>query len=193
MEMFGNIVFDKIGTSLIDALDVRDDLRKPLNDGDRKDMKEGVLYPYYGANGQMDAINQYIINGDAICIAEDCGSYGPGEQTSYIIKSKSWVNNHAHVLLCKKNCNITYANNYLNMVDLRSYVSGTTWQKLTKSQQEKIKFLIPGMDLQNKFEQLYQHLDKSKFAIKEAMENVLKIKIRKKEYLCRMILKNRQK
>ena len=175
VEMFGDVDFNNIDTKIIDALDIRDDLRRPLNDGDRKDMKEGVLYPYYGATGKMDEINQYIIDGEALCIAEDCGSYGPGKQTSYIIKGKSWVNNHAHVLVCKQNCNIIYANNYLNIVDLGSYVSGTTRQKLTKSQLGKIKFLIPSIDLQNEFAEFYKHLDKSKFAIKEAIESLNKI------------------
>lgn len=61
------------------AFTIRDDLRKPINDAVRSEMHTGQLYPYYGANGQVDSINDYLMDCDAICLAEDCGAYGAGE------------------------------------------------------------------------------------------------------------------
>ena len=49
---------------------------------------------------------------NAICLAEDCGAYGAGEHTSYIVSGKCWVNNHAHVLIPKECCDIEFAERY---------------------------------------------------------------------------------
>lgn len=71
--------------------------------------------------------------------------------------------------------------------------TGATIKHLNQNKLENFEIILPEITKQQEFAEFYKHLDKSKFAIKEAMENVLKIKICKKEYLCRMILKNRQK
>ena len=42
------------------AFTIRDDLRKPINDAVRSEMHTGQLYPYYGANGQVDSINDWV-------------------------------------------------------------------------------------------------------------------------------------
>lgn len=151
IELFGDPNFTEKNAKLVDALEIRDDLRKPLNDGERKSMKDGELYPYYGANGKVDEINNYLINCEAICIAEDCGSYGYAEPTSYIIRGKCWVNNHAHVLIPKECCDINYANVYLNLIDLTNEVNGTTRQKLTQGKLKELDFYLPDMALQKEF------------------------------------------
>ena len=87
---------------------VKDDCRKPINDGVRSSMKEGELYPYYGATGVVDYINEYITNEELLCIAEDCGNYKAGEDSSYIIEGKAWVNNHVHLVKTKECCDIKY-------------------------------------------------------------------------------------
>ena len=124
IEMFGEPSKSDEAVPLERAFEIRDDLRKPLNDVERSQMKEGQLYPYYGANGQVDTINDYMIDGQALCLAEDCGAYGAGDVTSYIIKGRSWVNNHAHVLFPRKK--------YMSMViyprssldNIRGHISG---------------------------------------------------------------------
>ena len=86
-----------------------DNLRKPLNNKQRKQISHKKLYPYYGANNIMDYIDEYIFDEEIICIAEDGGSWGFGEKCSYIVNEKCWVNNHAHVLKAKDhNLNLIY-------------------------------------------------------------------------------------
>ena len=43
--------------------------RKALNNVERNKKKEGKLYPYYGANGVVDYINEYMIEDEVLCIA----------------------------------------------------------------------------------------------------------------------------
>ena len=98
IEMFGDPNNNANTVSFETAFTIRDDLRKPINDSVRSEMHENAMYPYYGANGQVDTINQYLMDCTALCLAEDCGAYGAGEASSYIVSGKCWVNNHAHVI-----------------------------------------------------------------------------------------------
>ena len=160
--MFGNPNDTQTEFVVTDALEIRDDLRKPLNDGVRSTMYEGTLYPYYGANGKVDEINQYLMDCDAICLAEDCGSYGAGEPSSYIVSGKVWVNNHAHILIPKTNCNIRFANEYFRLLDITQYISGTTRAKLTQGQLKILPMMIPDIEKQEAFCALIEQFDKSK-------------------------------
>lgn len=105
IEWFGNAIQS---VPLEDVVEILDNKRKPLNDSQRSGMKSGQLYPYYGATGVVDYVNAFLTDEDLICLAEDCGAYGPGEQSSYIIEGKAWVNNHAHVLRAKDNVILKY-------------------------------------------------------------------------------------
>jgi type I restriction enzyme S subunit len=140
---------------------VKDDCRKPINDGVRGSMKEGELYPYYGATGVVDYINDYITDEELLCIAEDCGNYKAGEDSSYIINGKAWVNNHAHLVKAKECCDIKYLHQYLKISDLMPYVSGTTRLKLTQKKMKEIPVLLPSIELQNKFVSIAEQADKS--------------------------------
>ena len=170
IEMFGNPNDTQTEFVVTDALEIRDDLRKPLNDGVRSTMYEGTLYPYYGANGKVDEINQYLMDCDAICLAEDCGSYGAGEPSSYIVSGKVWVNNHAHILIPKANCNIRFANEYFRLLDITQYISGTTRAKLTQGQLKILPMMIPDIEKQEAFCALIEQFDKSKFVLQETLK-----------------------
>lgn len=135
-----------------------DNKRKPLNDNERKALKGKNLYPYCGANGILDYIDEYIFDQEILCIAEDGGSWGYKENCCYLMNEPCWVNNHAHVLVPKNNVNIKYLYYYLNYVDLNKYITGTTRGKLTKSALEKIQVLLPSLADQNKIVDL---LDKA--------------------------------
>lgn len=164
IEMFGDPKNSDDAVSFETAFTIRDDLRKPINDAVRSEMHTGQLYPYYGANGQVDSINEYLMDCDAICLAEDCGAYGAGEHTSYIVSGKCWVNNHAHVLIPKECCDIEFANVYFRILDMTEYVNGTTRLKLTQAKMKMLPMILPSLDEQREFASFVQQSDKSKFA-----------------------------
>ena len=154
---------------------VKDDCRKPINDGVRGSMKEGELYPYYGATGVVDYINDYITDEELLCIAEDCGNYKAGEDSSYIINGKAWVNNHAHLVKAKQCCEIKYLHQYLKITDLMPYVSGTTRLKLTQKKMKEIPVLLPSIELQNKFVSITEQADKSGFELRKSIKLIDKV------------------
>lgn len=163
--MFGEPKNSPDAVSFETAFTIRDDLRKPINDAVRSEMHTGQLYPYYGANGQVDSINDYLMDCDAICLAEDCGAYGAGEHTSYIVSGKCWVNNHAHVLIPKECCDIEFANVYFRILDMTEYVTGTTRLKLTQAKMKTLPMILPSLELQREFAAFVRQSDKSKFAV----------------------------
>ena len=165
IEMFGEPKNSPDVVNLETAFTIRDDLRRPINDAVRSEMHTGKLYPYYGANGKVDDINEFLMDCDAICLAEDCGSYGAGEPTSYIVNGKCWVNNHAHVLIPKENCDIEFANVYFRILDMTEYVTGTTRLKLTQAKMKTIPFVLPSMALQRQFAEFVRQSDKSKLLL----------------------------
>ena len=171
--MFGEHKNSPDAVSFETAFTIRDDLRKPINDAVRSEMHTGQLYPYYGANGQVDSINDYLMDCDAICLAEDCGAYGAGEHTSYIVSGKCWVNNHAHVLIPKECCDIEFANIYFRILDMTEYVTGTTRLKLTQAKMKTLPMILPSLELQREFAAFVRQSDKSKLLISRLEEFTL--------------------
>jgi len=172
VEMFGDPNESKNKVPFEKAFTIRDDLRKPINDSVRSKMHENATIPYYGANGQVDTINQYLMDCEAICLAEDCGAYGAGEESAYIIKGKSWVNNHAHVLIPNDCCDINYAHAYFRILDMSSYVSGSTRLKLTQGKMKEIPIVLPSLEAQKQFSDFVKQLDKSKSELQKSLEEL---------------------
>ena len=170
--MFGEPKNSPDAVSFETAFTIRDDLRKPINDAVRSEMHTGQLYPYYGANGQVDSINDYLMDCNAICLAEDCGAYGAGEHTSYIVSGKCWVNNHAHVLIPKECCDIEFANVYFRILDMTEYVTGTTRLKLTQAKMKTLPMILPSLELQREFAAFVRQSDKSKFELEQALSEL---------------------
>ena len=125
-----------------------DNRRKALNAVERGNKKTNPQYPYYGANGIVDFIDEYIFDEELLCIAEDGGNWRYKQNCSYIVNGKYWVNNHVHVLKPKKNVEIKYLMYYLNYTDLTSYITGTTRGKLTRTALDKIQINLPELGIQ---------------------------------------------
>lgn len=85
-----------------DAIEIFDNQRIPLSKMQRDKMKEGKLYPYYGAATIMDYVNDYIFDGYYILLGEDgTVSTNEGYPILQFVSGKFWVNNHAHIFHAK--------------------------------------------------------------------------------------------
>jgi type I restriction enzyme S subunit len=129
--------------TLEETTDCRDNLRVPLNDTQRLKMQGD--YPYCGANGILDYVNDYVIDDDIILIAEDGGyfdeySYRP---IAYRIVGKCWVNNHAHILKGKIGFNQNFIFYSLVHKNILRFLASGTRAKLNKSEMYKIEIDIP--------------------------------------------------
>lgn len=165
-----------------EVCDVLDNLRKPINSTERQNRifgkSKGELFPYYGATGQVGWIDSFLTNGNYILIGEDGAPFlDIYKDKAYKIKGKTWVNNHAHILKGKTEIIIDdFALYYLNSINYRKFVNGTTRLKLTKSSLVDIPFVIPPLHEQqaivSKIEELLSDLENGKQQLQTAQQQL---------------------
>jgi type I restriction enzyme M protein len=130
-----------------EIVEVLDKLRKPITKCDRTKGK----YPYYGATGIVDYVNDFIFDERLVLIGEDGAKWGAGEKTAFIAEGKYWVNNHAHVLRCNPDkIADTFLVELLNLSDLTRYITGVTVPKLNQEKLRSIKIPLPPLEVQEK-------------------------------------------
>ena len=139
--------------------DIHNTLRQPINSVERSNIK-GV-YPYCGANGIVDHINDYRFDGEYVLIAEDGGYWGKGENSSYIMTGKFWVNNHAHVVKAKPQISNNHFLCYmLNFINIEPFITGDARGKLSKSVLTKIPLPCPTLLEQKRIAETIRAIDK---------------------------------
>ena len=127
---------------LKDAADFLDHLRKPVSSSDRAKMK-GV-YPYYGASGIVDYVNDYIYDEPLILLGEDGENIlSRNLPLAFLVDGKIWVNNHAHVLRAKEGVNREYLCAFLESLDYTDLNSGTAQPKLNQEKCKNIQIYLP--------------------------------------------------
>ncbi|WP_196892144.1 restriction endonuclease subunit S [Aureivirga marina] len=135
-----------------------DNLRKPLKSSDRQNMQG--LFPYYGAQGIIDSINNYIFSGEYLLIAEDGENVKSRKyDIALIAKGQFWVNNHAHVILNNDKSNLVYLKYYINFMDIKPYVTGLAQPKLNKNALENLQISLPPLPEQQKIAEILSTVD----------------------------------
>ena len=158
---------------LEDVVDFLDDRRKPIKDSDRNNIKG--IYPYYGASGIIDYINDYIFDEELLLLGED-GANILSRSTQLVFKAtgKYWVNNHAHVLRPKENYNIDFLESCLENINYEPYNTGTAQPKLNQEVCRKINIKTPSLKEQVKIGETLSLLDK-KIELQTKKIEVLKL------------------
>lgn len=109
----------------------------------KKDRSNGI-YPYYGASGIVDYVNDYLFDEDLLCISEDGANLLMRTYPiAFPISGKVWVNNHAHVLRFKSMITQKYIEYYFNVLKLDEYITGAAQPKLTQKALNSIPIDIP--------------------------------------------------
>ncbi len=125
-----------------------DNRRVPLNKEQRSNMKGSI--PYWGANGVVDYVNDFIFDETIVLLAEDGGYFDEysSRPIANISHGKAWVNNHAHILTAKNNATNGWI--YFSLVhkNILGYVNGGTRAKLNKKDMLLIPILLPSVDEQ---------------------------------------------
>ena len=165
-----------------DVCDVLDNLRKPINSIERQQRNSGKskneLFPYYGATGQVGWIDSFITDDEYILVGEDGAPFlDLFKDKAYKIKGKSWVNNHAHILKGKEKIILDdFVLYYLNSINYREFVNGTTRLKLTKSSLVDIPFVLPPLPEQqaivSKIEEFFIELENGKQQLQTAQQQL---------------------
>ncbi|WP_445445431.1 restriction endonuclease subunit S [Citrobacter freundii] len=116
--------------------------RIPLSAMERAHKKGN--FPYYGASGIVDYIDNYIFDGSYILISED-GENLKSRKTPIAFEAtgKFWVNNHAHVLKAKKPHLTALIIQYFSQLELSPYLTGAAQPKLNKASLNLIPLYLP--------------------------------------------------
>ena len=165
-----------------EVCEVLDNKRKPISKKDRVSGK----YPYYGANGVQDYVNNYIFDGQFILMGED-GSVINKDKSPvlhWIDGAKIWVNNHAHVLAqMDSRYNLKFIYYCLSKLDVSQTVRGTP-PKINQANMRNLEIPIPSLKTQEK---IVKTLDKFTEYVTE-LQAELQYRTNQYEYYRNMLL-----
>lgn len=119
-----------------------DSRRVPLSRRERS--KRPGPYPYYGATGVMDHIDDYLFEDLHLLVGED-GSVETPTGTPYVqlVDGRFWVNNHAHVLQGLDEDETRFLYYALSATQIRPFVSGSVQAKLTQANLNRVPVPYP--------------------------------------------------
>ncbi len=117
-----------------------DSLRRPVTKKNRIVGK----YPYYGASGIVDYVDDYLFDEKLLCISEDGANLLMRTYPiAFSISGKVWVNNHAHVLRFTDEITQRYVELFFKILDIEEYITGAAQPKLTQKALNNITINIP--------------------------------------------------
>lgn len=119
--------------------------RVPVKASDRR---EGP-YPYYGASGVVDHVDDYLFEGLHLLVAEDGENLrSRNTPVAFLADGRFWVNNHAHVLQGNSENDTRYLSYALEAADISGYVTGSAQPKLSQAALAAIEVPAPPLDVQ---------------------------------------------
>lgn len=122
-----------------------DNKRRPLSELERNDFKGN--YPYYGAMGIVDYVKDYIFDGEFLLFSEDGVNVidDKGHPAVFLVWSKFWVNNHAHILQGKEGYPTRLLYLMLKNANVSDIVTGAAQPKINQDNMNNIKLVIPDL------------------------------------------------
>jgi type I restriction enzyme S subunit len=124
-------------------LDNFDSKRVPVSGAERA--KRQGPYPYHGAAGVMDYVDDYLFDGVYLLIGED-GSVvqESGLAVTQYVWGKFWVNNHAHVVQGLGSVSTEQLYLHYQFDTIAPYVTGAVQPKLSQGRMNTMPFLFAG-------------------------------------------------
>ena len=126
-----------------------DKKRVPLSSMERS--KRQGKFRYFGAQGVIDFVDDYLFDGKCMLIAEDGENLKSHKlPVAQIVDGKFWVNNHAHIVQCNEKCLIDYLCFAINSKDISGYITGSAQPKLSQANLNAMEFELPSVEYQRK-------------------------------------------
>ena len=165
----------KEGWKMVKLTDISENLdymRVPIT----KNVREVGKYPYYGASGVVDYVNDYIYDEDLLLISEDGANLlARATPIAFSVSGKVWVNNHAHVLRFKSLTTQKFVEYFIAGFNIKPYVTGMAQPKLNQRALEKIKLPLPPLEEQHRIVSIldaaFEKIDKLKANAEENLKN----------------------
>lgn len=155
---FGEIPNSWSVLKLGEVCEFLDGKRIPIKKADRA--KRQGEFPYYGASGIIDWIDDFIFDDELILIGEDGANIvDRSTPLAFKVSGKIWVNNHAHVIKPLDFMDIDFLVEYLESISYKAYTSGTAQPKINKSACESIPIPVPPLDEQKKISSIFVSYD----------------------------------
>ena len=120
-----------------------DSRRIPVSSARRADMQG--RFPYHGAAGVLDRVNDYLFDGIFLLLGED-GSVvrESGLAVTQYVSGQFWVNNHAHVLQGKGAVSTEQAYLHFSFEPIAPFVTGAVQPKLSQRRMNQVPFVYAG-------------------------------------------------
>ena len=148
-----------------------DKKRVPLS-GAQREKRQGQ-FRYYGAQGVIDYIDDFIFDGTYLLIAEDGENLKSKKQNiAQVVDGQFWVNNHAHIVQGNELCNTRYLCYLLNSMDLSGYVTGSAQPKLSQANLNAVTLFLPSITVQERIVECLYLFDK-KIAVNQKINDNL--------------------
>lgn len=161
-----------------------DGKRKPIKSEDRAKMKG--IYPYYGASGIIDYVNDFIFDDEIILLGEDGENIvSRNLPLAFRVSGKCWINNHAHVIKPINNNNIDFLTYSLERINYVIYNTGTAQPKLNQEVCRNIPLSIPSISEQQKIAKFLSSID---VKIESTNNQIIKMQSFKKGLLQQMFV-----
>lgn len=120
-----------------------DHRRIPIKSGDRVDM--AGKYPYYGASGIIDYVDDYLWDGEKRLILSEDGAnlVMRNHPVAFVADGQYWVNNHAHVLRCADGIPPELVAMAIEVTSIAHLITGSAQPKLTAAAMGEVEFMFP--------------------------------------------------
>ncbi len=148
-----------------------DKKRVPLS-GAQREKRQGN-FRYYGAQGVIDHIDDFIFDGTYLLIAEDGENLKSKKQNiAQVVDGQFWVNNHAHIVQGNELCNTRYLCYLLNSMDLSGYITGSAQPKLSQANLNTVTLFLPDIAVQERIVEWLYMFDKKIEVNKQINDNL---------------------
>lgn len=140
-----------------DMVTILDSKRIPLSKKERA-VRHGP-FPYYGATGVLDYVDDFLFEGPHVLLGED-GSVAKDNGTPFVqyVWGQFWVSNHAHVLKGKNGITDEHVCLFLQQANIAPFVTGAVQAKLSQKNMKAIPAVLPPETVRNAFGSAVRHL-----------------------------------
>jgi type I restriction enzyme S subunit len=151
-------------------------------------------YPYYGATGIIDRINEFRVEGEYVLFGEDGDHFlkWAFQEQTILVNGKFNVSNHAHIVKGTESCSTKWIHYFFSHRDITLHLTrqGAGRFKLNKASLLSLPILVPKRideqeEIINRFETVSKYLDelyssyKKLYSLKNGlMQDLLSGKVR---------------
>ena len=115
--------------------------RVPLSTEERGE-RQGE-YPYYGASGVIDYVDDYLFDEALVLVSEDGANLlNRSTPIAFVARGLYWVNNHAHILKPIDRC-VNFWAERIEHLSLSPFITGSAQPKLTAEALGGIRISVP--------------------------------------------------